>query len=136
MTGPEAFVKRLVTAVNGHDVEALVDCFAEDYVNTTPVHPARGFVGREQVRRNWSSIFGGVPDLTARVTATAVDGDDVWSEWEMEGHRRDGLKHQMRGIVVFTTRDGRASAARFFLEPLDTGDADIRAVISTQLGQP
>ena len=56
-------VDRLCGAVNGHDLDALAACFAADYRNETPVHPARGFVGREQVRRNWEQLFGGIPDL-------------------------------------------------------------------------
>jgi hypothetical protein len=52
--GPRAFLRRLQRAVNDHDIEALVSCFAEDYVNETPAHPLRGFSGRDQVRKNWT----------------------------------------------------------------------------------
>ena len=54
---------RLCAATNAHDLDGIVGCFAEDYRNETPVHPARGFVGREQVRRNWQQIFAFVPDV-------------------------------------------------------------------------
>ena len=64
-------VARLLDATNAHDLERLVDCFTETYVNHTPAHPARGFTGRDQVRRNWTQIFATVPDLAARVLATA-----------------------------------------------------------------
>ena len=67
MDAPEAMVERLVRATNDHDVDALAACFAEDYENETPVHPARGFRGREQVRRNWEQIFAFVPDVRAEV---------------------------------------------------------------------
>ena len=59
MDGPRALVDRLVRATNAHDVDAVAACFAEDYENETPVHPARGFRGREQVRKNWEQIFAG-----------------------------------------------------------------------------
>jgi ketosteroid isomerase-like protein len=68
-------VDRLVRATNDRDLEALVACFAEDYENETPVHPARGFSGREQVRRNWEQIFTHVPDLRTEVKRSAIDGD-------------------------------------------------------------
>ena len=42
-------------------------CFTEDYVNETPAHPARGFRGREQVRRNWTRLFEALPDITATI---------------------------------------------------------------------
>src|SRR4051812_40894700 len=50
---PLALVDRLVQATNDHDLDGLVACFAADYENATPAHPARSFRGREQVRRNW-----------------------------------------------------------------------------------
>ena len=45
MSDAQDMVDRLVQATNDHDLEALVDCFAVDYVNETPAHPARGFRG-------------------------------------------------------------------------------------------
>jgi ketosteroid isomerase-like protein len=118
-------VGRLVAACNAHDIEALVECFAEDYRNVTPIHPARGFVGREQVRRNWEQIFAGVPDLRADVVASAVDGSTVWTQWEMQGTRADGSTHRMAGVVIFDVVDDLAQAARFFLEPVDTGEGTV-----------
>jgi ketosteroid isomerase-like protein len=115
----EAMVARLARATNEHDLDALADCFAADYRNETPVHPARGFQGRAQVRRNWEQIFAFVPDITAEVVRSAVDGDTVWSEWEMRGTRRDGSAHRMRGVILFGVLDGRATWARFYLEPVD-----------------
>ena len=50
-------IERLRRATDAHDVEAIVACFTDDYVNETPAHPARGFVGRDQVRANWSRIL-------------------------------------------------------------------------------
>jgi ketosteroid isomerase-like protein len=119
-------IDRLRGAVDAHDLDALTACFAPDYVNETPVHPARGFRGAAQVRRNWEQLFAGIPDLTALVTDRAVSGDTVWTEWEMRGTRRDGTPHLMRGVVVFTVGNDCIEAARFYLEPVetDTGDVD------------
>ena len=110
---------RLRDATNAHDLDALVDCFAESYRNDTPVHPARGFQGRSQVRSNWEQIFAGVPDVTALVLRSVVDGDEIWSEWEMRGTRRDGSPHLMRGVIIFGVSDERATWARFYLEPVE-----------------
>lgn len=130
-----AMLHRLEQATNDHDLEALVDCFADDYVNETPVHPARGFRGRDQVRANWRQIFAGVPDLRATVRRSAVDGATVWSEWEMSGTRRDGAAHLMRGVVIFDVEDGRATAARFYLEPVDHADTDVNAAVEAAVGR-
>ena len=51
MNGAQEMVDRLVHATNAHDVDAVAACFAEEYENETPVHPARSFRGREQVRQ-------------------------------------------------------------------------------------
>ena len=117
-------VDRLQAAVNAHDLDRLVDCFSDDYVNETPAHPARGFRGREQVRRNWSQIFAGVPDIVCDLICSDQVGQTLWTEWEMRGHRLDGSDHLMRGVVRFTVEGGRARAARFFLEPVDPSDVD------------
>ena len=126
---PDAMLERLMRATNAHDLETLVDCFAPDYRNETPAHPSRSFLGHAQVRTNWEQIFGAVPDIRAVVLRHVVDGDTVWSEWEMHGTRRDGSAHLMRGVVIFGVRDGRAHWARFYLEPAqDTGEEINEAV--------
>jgi len=127
---PAAMLERLFTATNAHDLDGLVDCFDPGYVNETPAHPARGFVGREQVRTNWQQIFSGVPDITAEVLRTATDGATIWSEWEMRGTRPDGHPHLLRGVIIFDVRDGQASAARFYLEPVDPGEGGVDAAIA------
>lgn len=130
MSAGRALLDRLSKAVDDHDLDALVECFSTDYRNETPAHPGRSFEGREQVRENWQRIFAGVPDITAVVLQAAVDGDTVWSEWEMRGTRADGQPHLMRGVIVFTVPDDRATAARFYLEPVEPGEGGVRAAIS------
>jgi ketosteroid isomerase-like protein len=133
MTLP-SFLERLTAATNAHDVEGIVDCFADDYVNETPCHPARGFTGREQVRRNWTTILAAVPDHEAEVVAWVEDGPRLWTEWEMRGTLRDGARLLMRGAMVFTLRDGVATHLRFFLEPVDDSGATVDEAVSTMTG--
>lgn len=116
-------LERLCAATNAHDLDALVSCFARDYTNEVPAHPGRGFTGAAQVRQNWAHIFAHVPDLQARVLERCADGDRVWSRWHLVGKRQDGTKHEMAGVIVFQVRDGQATHARFFLEPVEE-DAD------------
>jgi ketosteroid isomerase-like protein len=119
-------VRRLAAATNAHDLDALVACFADDYLNETPAHPARGFRGTEQVRRNWAQLFAGIPDLSVRILATAAADDTAWTEWEMSGTRSDGTAHLMRGVIIFGVAAGKAVSARFYLEPVEdtSGGAD------------
>jgi hypothetical protein len=122
-------VDRLLRAVNAHDLDALVACFSDDYVNDTPAHPLRGFLGAQQVRRNWTQLFAGVPDLRARLLRTSVEAETVWSEWEMAGTRRDGMPHLICGVVIFGVGHGRLTWARFYLEPVEQASGDVDAAI-------
>jgi ketosteroid isomerase-like protein len=133
MDGPQELVDRLVAATNDHDIEALVGCFAEDYRNETPVHPSRGFRGREQVRRNWEQIFAFVPDVKAEVLARATQGDTAWTEWTMSGTRPDGTPHRMAGVILFGVRDGAAYRARFYLEPVDEDRVSVDDAVREQV---
>ena len=129
-----ALLDRLAAAANGHDLDALVGCFAPDYLNETPAHPAQGFTGRDQVRRNWEQIFTVMPDLTARVLQSACEGDVVWSEWQMTGTRPDGIAMQMAGVVIFGVRGEQFTWARFYLEPVQAGGPDVNETVRQRAG--
>lgn len=131
----QQMVQRLAEATNAHDLDALVACFGEDYVNETPIHPGRGFRGRDQVRKNWEQIFAFVPDVRAEVIRTALDGDTIWSEWEMTGTRPDGSAHRMRGVIVFGVTGATASWARFYLEPVDDEPGDVDEAVLEQVAR-
>lgn len=133
MEDPQDVVDRLVSATNDHDLDALVGCFAVDYVNETPIHPSRNFKGRDQVRRNWEQIFAFVPDLRAEVVRRATRGDEAWTEWRMTGTRRDGTAHELSGVIVFGVSDGVARWARFYLEPVDEGASSVDDAVRAQV---
>ncbi len=133
-TDPRSLLERLLPAVNDHDLDGLVACFDEDYVNVNPAHPERGFRGSQQVRRNWSQIFARVPDVRARVLRSAVDGGTLWSEWEMTGARNDGAVFDMRGVFIFGVEAGRATWARMFVEPVEQSSGDADALVARVAG--
>jgi ketosteroid isomerase-like protein len=130
---PAALVRRLERASNDHDLDAMVACFAPEYRNETPAHPARGFVGRERVRENWTTIFAAIADLTVEVLRTAVDGSTVWSEWEHRGTRPDGSAHLLRGVVIFQVAAGQIGSAQFYLEPVQQGGGGVAEAIARQV---
>jgi ketosteroid isomerase-like protein len=125
--GSAAVVERLLEAINAHDLDGMVACFADDYVNEWPAHPQRGFRGSDQVRRNWSQSFAGVPDLRARLPRMVVDGDTVWTEWDIAGTRGDGAAFLMRGVSIFGVAGGRLAWVRFYLEPVEETSGDVDA---------
>lgn len=125
----ERLVRRLHAAMNDHDIEAFVECFAEDYDSVQPAHPDRAFRGREQVRTNWSAIFGAVPDFRAELVRVDVSGDIAWSEWRWEGTQTDGEKLDMAGVIVLGVRDDRFAWARLYVEPVERAGAGIDAAV-------
>ena len=125
------FLAGLLKATNAHDLDGIVDCFTPDYVNRTPCHPGREFTGTDQVRRNWAAILTAVPDLVATVIGESTSGDQVWSEWEMRGTRRDHTPHLMRGVMIFGVEGDRARSCRFFLEPVATDTLTADGFVAT-----
>jgi hypothetical protein len=127
-------VERLHAAINDHDIDALVACFEDEYVNETPVHPARSFVGAAQVRANWTQIFGGLPDIQATLVRRVAQDDTTWAEWEMAGTRHDGSAHVLRGVTILGGGD-RAAWARFYLEPVDEDHAGVGEHLTRTVGR-
>ncbi len=130
-----AIAARLRDAVNRHDLEAVVLCFAPGFVNETPAHPARSFRGRDQVRKNWAQIFGGVPNLEAEIVRCSSEGNTVWTEWEMRGTKLDGSDHLMRGVSIFEVGAGAFTSVRFYLEPVERRGVGIDDAIKQAVGR-
>lgn len=129
MGDPRQTVDRLRRAIEGHDLEEMVDCFHPDVVSEQPAHPDRDFRGRDQIRTNWAQIFGGVPDLRATLVRCAVEGLRAWAEWSWDGTRRDGEPFELRGITILEVAEGRITSLRFYMEPLERAGAGIDAAI-------
>jgi len=132
---PLTVVHRLQAAMNDHDLDALVACFSPDYLSEIPLHPSRTFRGDEQVRRNWSQILAGVPDLHSELIRAAVDGNVVWSEWEWTGTRRDGAQHLMRGTTICGVESERIVCGRFYMEPVLDDGVRIDAAVAQALAR-
>ena len=130
-----AIAARLHDAVNRHDLDAMVRCFATDFVNETPAHPARSFRGSDQVRKNWAQIFAAVPNLEADMLHCASQGDTIWTEWVMRGTRLDGEHHLMRGVSIFEAADETFASVRFYLEPVEQAGDGVDAAVKSALGR-
>ncbi len=133
---PADLVARLFDRTNAHDLDGLVACFGPDYTLSNPVHPTRDSVGPGQVRRNWTGLFAGVPDLAVFAHRVVVDGEQVWVEMTMNGTRRDGMPVHLAGVQVFTVRDGLIRGCRFYVEPVEAAGADADGAVQQAAGQP
>lgn len=107
-------IARLQNAQNAHDLEAFLECFDPEYRSEQPIHPGRGFGGREQVRKNWSSIFESFPDFKAALLGHTTEGNTVWAEWQWTA---TGL--HMRGVTIFGIEADHITWGRLYMEPVE-----------------
>lgn len=124
-----ALLARLHEALNRHDLDAFVACFAPDYRSEQPVHPDRAFTGHEQVRENWSKVFGEMPDFRADLLRSTKDADTIWAEWRWTGTQTDGGRFDWRGVTIFGVREGMVSWGRLYLEPVQLSGTGIDSAV-------
>jgi limonene-1,2-epoxide hydrolase len=115
-----ATIDRLLRAMNEHDLDAFVAQFSPDYRSSQPIHPGRGFGGHEQVRKNWTAIFAGIPDFSAELLAEATADGTTFTEWAWHGHHADGSALEMRGVIVMRIGDDELiHEGRLYVEPVE-----------------
>jgi len=51
-SSPKVVFERMISALNRHDLDAMVACFAPDFRSEQPFHPGRSFTGQAGVRKN------------------------------------------------------------------------------------
>jgi ketosteroid isomerase-like protein len=121
---PLAVAMRFVEAANRHDLDALVACMASDFDSVQPMRPDRNFRGNQQVRRNWTAIFGSVPNFRLDVLRSAVSGDTAWLELQATGTRQSD-NAPVRDVAVFIlgVRDGKVAWARVYSDEVRRGDS-------------
>ena len=123
-------MNRLLAALNEHDLDAFVECFASDYRSEQPAHPDRRFEGRNKVRENWTSVFAGIPDFRAELLASASIGDSVEiGEWHWRGTHTDGTPFAMAGVTVMGIEDQHIAWGRLYMEVIEQDGSDIDAMV-------
>ena len=105
-------LKRLCDAFNAHDLDRIMDHFADDCVLEMP----RGsqpwgarFEGKENVRKGLAARFEGLPDVHYGDEQHFADdaANTGMSKWTLTGTRRDGQRIEVRGCDFYTLRDGK-----------------------------
>jgi hypothetical protein len=129
-------MERLQELQNSHDAAGMAALFSADYQSVQPVHPNRGFGGSQQVLKNWTSVFRGIPDFHATLVAFAKDGQAEWGEWDWRGTYTDGSPFLERGVIIMIVLDGLVSAARLYMEQVESGGGDIDAVVQELFKPP
>ena len=108
---PEAVVQRFNAAFNRHDVDALAEWLTDDtaFEDTSPAPDGRRIQGKAEVVAFWRAWFERNQDARFEAEDTIVATDRVVVLW-IYRKVRDGKPWHIRGVDVFTVRDGKVAA--------------------------
>lgn len=108
ITAP-ADLARLFDAFNAHDIDAIMDFFADsavfDAVAGPEAHGTR-IEGRDAIAQAFSNVWAGMPDARWHHRDHLVQGDRAVSEWTFSGTAADGSRIEAEGADLFRLKDG------------------------------
>ena len=102
-------LERVLDAFNRHDLEAIMDFFAEDASLDTPRGPepwGGRHAGKDAVRAGLAARFAGIPDVHYSDARHWVSGDRGVSEWLLTGTTIEGERIAVQGCDLWEFRDG------------------------------
>ena len=102
--------RSLLNAFNAHDLEAIMEFFADDCSLDMPRGPdewGQRFIGKAAVRDGLAMRFKGLPDVHYSDDRHWSSGSMVVSEWLLTGTRLDGEKVRVRGCDHYEFCDGK-----------------------------
>lgn len=104
-------VNRFNDAVNKQDSVTVAALLTDDTVfeNTNPAPDGTRLEGKAAVAAFWSKWFAANAGATFEAEETIVAGNKVTVRW-IYRKLRDGKPWHLRGIDVFTVRDGKIAA--------------------------
>ena len=105
----EATLRRFLDAFNRHDLDAIMDFFAEDCVFDAPRGPdpwGRRYRGKAEVRHGLGSRFTGIPDVHYGEDRHWLSGIRGVSEWRLTGTTTGGVRIDVHGCDLFEFRGG------------------------------
>lgn len=105
-----ALLESIGDAFNRHDVDAIIDHFADDGVFDNALGPdihGQRYVGEETLRAFFSDLMARCPDIQWNAIDNRVEGDKGFSEWRRQCTLPDGTKQDWLGLDIFTIRDGK-----------------------------
>ena len=103
-------LKGFLEAFNRHDLNAIMDYFADDCVFYMPRGASpRGdkYVGKDEVRAGLAKRFEGIPDVHYGNDQHWVGDNFGVSEWTLTGTSTSGEPIEVRGIDLLEFSQGR-----------------------------
>ncbi len=107
-----ALMKGFLDAFNRHDLDAIMDYFAEDCVFYMPRGAGpRGdrYVGKSEVRAGLAKRFEGIPDVHYGFDRHWVGDNFGVSEWTLSGTTLAGKKIEVRGCDLLEFVNGKVT---------------------------
>ena len=106
----EETLRAILAAFNAHDLDAIMEYFADDCSLDLPRGPdpwGQRFTGRAAVREALATRFRGLPDVHYGEDRHWVSGDVGVSEWLLTGTAADGRRVRVRGCDHWEFRGGK-----------------------------
>lgn len=103
-------LKDILDAFNRHDLEAIMEFFAEDailYMPKGPTPQGQVFKGKAAVREGLAGRFKSVPDVQYGEDEHWVCGNRGVSEWTLTGTTSENIKVNVRGCDLWIFQDGK-----------------------------
>ena len=104
-------IDRFNEAFNRHDAEAVAALLTDDTVfeDTSPAPDGKRIQGKAAVVEFWRAWFTRNPDAVFEAEDVIVSGDRAVVRWVYR-KMRNGQPWHLRGVDVFTVRDGKVAA--------------------------
>ena len=105
-----ATLKSLLDAFNAHDLDRIMQFFADDcelYMPRGNEPSGQRFTGKAAVRQGLASRFEGLPDVHYGDDRHWVAGNLGISTWLLTGTTKTGQKLRVRGVDLLEFRDGK-----------------------------
>ena len=106
-----AVIERFNQAFNRHDADAVASLLTADTVfeDTSPAPDGQRIEGRSTVAEFWRGWFARNSDAKFETEEMIVSGDRAVIRWVYR-KMRNGQPWHIRGVDVFTVRDGKVAA--------------------------
>ncbi len=106
-----AVIDRFNEAFNRHDADALAAWLTDDTVfeDTSPAPDGQRIEGKTAVVAFWRTSFARNADAVFEAEDVIVSGDRAVIRWVYR-KLRNGQPWHLRGVDVFTVRDGKVAA--------------------------
>lgn len=103
-------LKDFLAAFNAHDLDAIMQFFADDCELCMPRGEApwgTRYVGKSAVREGLGTRLEGIPDVHYGEDTHWVAGDRGVSTWLLTGTTKAGEPIRVRGVDLLEFRDGK-----------------------------